>query len=260
MRKLEAVIPALTLGALLVIDLDFAGTVATSGMFAQATAVELIVFAVQIGKTGAILSLKRARNAGFATILDIYGIDVILLPTLLVAFLWTGYEWLPGLLEQIILGWVIGVAMGAFFLASLKTATSMLGAQGLTKVIPLCLATAESGIQFANSATAAASSGGGFDAVMKAALTGRGLLPIASPPLLVDLGAVYILLLLYSTLTWDPGRALLQPRQIFIAVLATGGTAASVVLGSYLSVALPLMLIPPALAIVAVTWVIGHKA
>jgi hypothetical protein len=259
MRKLEAVIPALTLGALLIIDLDFVGTVAFSGMFAQATAVELIVFSVQIGKTGAIVALKRARNAGFATILDIYGIDVILLPALLAAFLWIGYAWIPGLLEQIILGWVIGVAMGAIFLASLKTATSMLGAQSLTKVMPLCLATTEAGIQFANSATAAAATGGGFDAVMKAALTGRGLLPIASPPLLVDLGAVYVLLLLYSTLTWDPSHALLEPRQIFIAVLATGGTAAGVALGLYLSMALPFMLIPPTLAIVAVTWVIGHK-
>lgn len=260
MRKLEAVIPLMTLGALLVIDSDFAFTMAASGMFASATMVEVLVFSVQIGKTGGIMAVKRARNAGFAVILDIYGMDVVLLPILLAAFLWTGYTWIPGVLEQVILGWVIGVAMGATLLASLKTATSMMGAQNLTKVIPLCLATAEAGVQFANSATAASASGGGFDAVMKAALTGRGLLPIASPPLLADLGAVYVLLLLYSTLTWDPSHALLGPRQVLIAVLATGGTGVLVALGSYLSVALLFVLIPPALAVVAFSWVIGHKA
>jgi hypothetical protein len=96
--------------------------------------------------------------------------------------------------------------------------------------------------------------------VAKGALTGYGLVPLASPILLYDLGALYLLMLLYATVGWELGRRAFEPKTLLIAVLATAATVGWVVVGAYQSIALVYMLVPPAFAIAAISWVIGRKA
>jgi hypothetical protein len=260
MNLRDALIPAATTAALLFISSDYLVVLIVSGILARTTLFGLLVFAAQPVKTGVILLVGELRRAGTSDLLDIYGAELLLLPSLTLVYVLFGITQIPVMFVQLILGWIIGVSFAVPVMAAYRVGASMLHSGKLTKVIPSCLIVAEVGILFLNSANAAATSGGSLASVAKGAIGGYSPIGLAGPVIFADLVGVYVLLLLYATLGWEPARKGLGPRPFLVGILATGGTAAWILAVSSFPLPLPFLLVPPALAITAATWLVGREA
>ena len=241
--------------ALLYIDVEYVGALFSSGVLSQATFFELMVVALQVGKTEALFAVPKLRNASGAFVIDFYGADVLALPVLVIAYFVFGGTLIPSLGQELVLGWVLGAsACGLTFLA-FRVGVAMARSDRLTRVVPTCLAAAELGLLLINSADAAATAGRNPGAVIKSALSGYVSFA-ASNPVYFDFAALYMVLLLYATLGWDAGGKV-EPRQIVVAIVATVATAGWAVVASLTGLYPPLMLAPPALAVVVASWGIG---
>ena len=241
--------------ALLYIDLEYVATLFGSGVLAQATFFELMIIALQVGKTEALFAVPKLRNASGAFIVDFFGADVLALPVLVLMYLAFHGTLIPSLAQGLILGWVLGVSACGLVFLSFRVGASMYRADGLTKVVPTSLAAAEVGLLLVNSANSAAVAGGDPGAIIRSALSGYVSFA-ASNPVYFDFAALYMVLLLYATVGWDAGGRV-EPRQIMVAILATGATAGWAVVASLTGLYPPLVLAPPALAVVVASWGIG---
>lgn len=249
--------PALVTLALLAIDLDYVWTLAASGVFSQATWIELLVIGVGVVKTGAMFAFGRLRAAGVAVVLDIYGAELLLLPFVAIAYALFGFAYAPAFVSQLVIGWVIGASTGGLAFTAFRIGRSMFRSEGLAKVIPLAMVSSEAGLLFVNSAVAAGAPGGSIDTIIRSAATGYGAISVTAP-IYFDFAALYVLLLLYATMR-SGGTLAYGPKYVLAAVVATAVTAAWAVAGPQLvAVAPTYRFVPPALAIVAVSWVLGY--
>ncbi|MDG6920252.1 MAG: hypothetical protein JRN44_00645 [Nitrososphaerota archaeon] len=253
MKSKELILPVAAAAALLYIDIEYVGALLGSGILYKATFFELMIVALQVGKTESLLLVPKLRKASGAFVIDFYGADILALPVLVALDLLVGGTLIPALAQGLVLGWVLGVsACGMGFLA-FRVGASMYRSDGLTKVIPTCLATAELGLLFVNSAHSAATSGGDPGAIIRSAFSGY-LSFSSSDPIYLDFAALYLILLLYATVGWAIRAGGVEPRQILVAVAATGATAGWAFVASFTGIYPPLVLAPPALGLVAVSW------
>ncbi len=256
MKAKELVLPVAAAAALVYIDLEYVGALMGSGVLSQATFFELMVVALQLGKTESLFLVPRLRGASGAFVIDFYGADILALPALVLMYFAFGGNLFLALAQGLILGWVLGVSACGLAFVAFRVAASMYRSDSLTKVLPICFAAAELGLLLVNSAHVAATSGGDVGAVIRSAFSGYVSFA-ASDPIYLDFAALYVILLLYATVGWTVRSKAVEPRQILIAIVATGAAAGWAVVASLTGLYPPLVLAPPALGVVAASWGIG---
>ena len=96
--------------ALLALYVNFAEVFVRSDLLKGATTLELGIFLLQFFKVVAISAVRQLRSSPSATVIDIFGAElVVLLPSLVIGNLYFGDAAAPGLMVQILLAWIAGV-------------------------------------------------------------------------------------------------------------------------------------------------------
>ena len=246
-------------GGLLLIDSGYAVYFIQSDILRLATWLELLVFGAQFVKTAFALGVRRVRDGSAALLVDVYGAELLAIPAFLAAILVVGVEPVGALLNQLIRGWMVGVACAGLPYAAFRLGRSMLRSAPLTSVLPSSVAAAEFGVLFVNAASSAAKSHTGLAGVADFALLGRESIASASLPIFAALTDVYAALLLYAVLGMSTNFSLNRGRGLAVSAVATGVTLACTVAFLPWSGSM-LMLVPPSVAVAGVSWWVtrGH--
>lgn len=263
--KYSLVLSITATSALLALYVNFAAVFVQADPLKGATSLESSIFLLQFFKVAAIASIKSLRNSSSATIVDIFGAElVVLLPALVIGNLYFGMESAPALMVQILLAWIAGVMTFGTPLAAYRIAKAMAKGEALVSVLPSMVFLSELMALLVVGANASASSGLGLAGLSRAILlVGGGITSpgtqvvsvTALPPLVI----VYITLILYA----------LSPRDLAIsdqfrgvaglALLATAVTLAGAYEASQFALPLTLTVLPPVLLTSFFMWWITRE-
>lgn len=247
-----------TMAALLFIDANYMVLFAQSDILHLATWFELLVFGMQFVKTGLALGLREFRDGGAAILVDLYGVEILLMPVLLLSVFVVGPAPVGSLLNELLRGWMVGVAFTGLPYAAYRLGRSMLRSGALPNVLPPSVLAAEFGVLFVNASASAAKSQTGLVGVADFALLGKGTITSGSPAIFAALTAAYVCLLLYAVLGLESKLVLSRNRALTMAALATGATLAWVFAFSPFSLPGVLILFPPSVAVAGISWWFGH--
>jgi hypothetical protein len=259
MRDLRILVPLSAVAALLFIYTGFLLTLAQSDVLAGATALELGVFVVQLGKTVAIVSIRRLRHARVSVLVDIYGAEFFAIPVIAIVYLGFGYEGLASVVNQIFQSWVVGVALSGLPYATYRIGRDMRRREPLSGILPASVIVTELELVFAAAATSAAASHVGIAGLAKAVIVPSlqaavgGIIPSGATAF-VPLVVIYTSLLLYSVIYSYPRAGLRENLLLVLAVLVTFATAALILAVAGFVQVLSLLLVPPTFLIAALTW------
>jgi hypothetical protein len=259
MRDLRVLVPLSVMTALLFIYAGFLLTLAQSDVLASATALELGVFVLQLGKTLAIVSIKRLRNARVSFLIDIYGAEFFAIPVIAIVYLGFGYQGLASVVNQIFQSWVVGVAVSGLPYATYRIGRDMHGREKLSGILPASVVVTELELIFAAAATSAAASHSGIAGLAKDVIVPSlqaaigGAIPSGATTF-VPLVVTYTSLLVYSVIYSDPRAGIRENLLLVLAVLVTFATAALILAVSGFVQVLSLLLVPPTFLIAALTW------
>lgn len=258
MKWEEAAPPAAAAAALLFIDAQYMVEFVRSGIIDPAVGFVTFVFLLQVAKTVVIFVFRDLRNAKAAILVDIYGAELLLLPALLVGYLFFDVAVMQRLSDQMLQGWLTGAAFGALPLVAYRVVRGMLKGARLTEVLPTGIVSTELGILLHDGVVSATRAHTGLKGVLDFTLTGNGGRLAASPETFVAAATVYISLLLYALV----GRNLDPPPDLTKALALGGGAtllaAAWVVALSSSSLAMEVVFVPPTLGMATVTWWMTH--
>jgi hypothetical protein len=257
-KGVGAAIPLSVTAALLFIDFRLAAALVGFDIFARATTLELFIFVLQLGKTAAAFVVKELREASPGVLVDYYGADLFVLPLLVGAYLFTRDATVLGAFSQVMNGWVIGVAFAALPFAAYKVGGAMFRSGDVSYVVPSGVVATELGLFFASATSSAVGAHGGLTAIVTSALMGHGGGSASDPGFFAALTVIFVSLLLYAVLGWAESSKVAARPALVIAVLATVACAGWIFASSPFSLPLPYVLLPPTLAIVAVSWWIGR--
>ena len=254
MKRDRAALAVALAGALLFIDANSILAFARSDILQQATSLELLVFSIQVAKALAVLGVKRLRESSPAFIIDVFGADFLLIAALVVTQLFTGVAALASLSDQLLMGWIAGVAIAGLPYAAYRLGRSMLRSGSPSSLLPTAVVVAELSVLFANAASSAATSNAGLAGVSSLTFSGRGTALSGSTAVFVALAAVYVSLLLYTVTGMDTGLSINRNRALGFAILGTTASAALAASTPSLSLPLTLAYLPPTVAVVTVSW------
>ncbi len=250
-------------GSILFLYLNFAFVFLRSDTLSKTAALELAVFALQVGKVSVLGAVKRLRTLNFITVVDILGAELAaLLPLLALDFVLTGSASVLGLMNQVFLGWTAGVIVAGVPFGIYRLAKSMASRGKLTVVLPSALVLSELAVLLLMGADELSSSGGGLGNLARdvllgsSGIVGQGYYKADIPTLLVFV-FLYISLILYALV---PGE---MPRRRFIGVLSLALFATLVTYGvayaaSQISVALVFFVLPSTLIASGTLWWTTH--
>lgn len=244
-------------GGLLLIDSSYAVYFVQSDILRLATWLELLVFGAQFVKTAFALGVRRLRDGSSALLVDIYGAELLAIPAFLAAIFVVGVGPVGALLNQLIRGWMVGVACAGLPYAAFRLGRSMLRSAPLTSVLPSSVVAAEFGVLFVNAASSAAKSHSGLAGVADFALLGRESITSGNIAIFAALADIYAALLLYAVLGMNTSLVLSKGRGLVISAMATGVTLACIVAFLPLSGSM-LMLLPPSVVVAGVSWWVGR--
>lgn len=259
MRGMQILASATGVAAILILAYTYAGALAFSGILSAATWFELFIFGLQLAKAATVLSLKVLRDAPPAVLIDIFGIDLVLLPILILAYLLLGTASIAALAAQLIRAWMTGAGLALLAYSAYWVPRSMLRSARLRTVLPSTMAISGVGITLANSAGSAASQGG-LGGVVTGAIATSGNFFGAGLGTYAALGMIYVSLLLYALVGWSPEPTVRTNYGLIVAILATAGTAGWVISFESLTSYVALILLPPTFLVVALSWWFGHAA
>lgn len=247
-------VPLAAVGSLAFIDANYVYLFMQSNILNQATWFELLVFGVQFVKTGFALVLKDFRDGNPALLVDLYGAEFLLLPVLLPLIFVIGVAPVGGLLNEMIRGWMVGVAFAGLPYAAFRIGRSMLRSGALSAVLPSTIMSAEFGVLFVNATGSAVRSQSGLVGVANFALLGKGTIASGDPAVFGALAVAYVSLLIYAVMGFESKMTLDATR---VLEMGAAGTAATLVLLYALA---PLMLpvvfvlLPPTMFIAVASW------
>lgn len=253
MKWERAVLPVVTTAALLFIDAQFMVKFAQLGFLGFATGFETFIFALQIAKTALVAAVKDLRRASAAVLVDLYGAELLLLPVLLVVYLWLHIGTIPGVVDQLIEGWLVGVAFGGLPLAAYRMGRGMLKGARLADVLPTGMVSAELGVMLINGANSAASAHTGVHGILAFVVPGSGGISASSPEAFVASAAVYASLLLYALLDLHSDPPIDRAKALSLGIGATVLGAGWVAALSTFSIPMDILFLPPTMGI-ATTW------
>ena len=190
--------------ALLALYVNFAEVFVRSDLLKGATTLELGIFLLQFFKVVAISAVRQLRSSPSATVIDIFGAElVVLLPSLVIGNLYFGDAAAPGLMVQILLAWIAGVMTFGTPLATYRLARAMVRGESLVSVLPSAVFLSELMILLVAGANAAAASGMGLAGLSRSILlAGTGVAQagaqVAGATTLPPLVILYVSLLLYA--------------------------------------------------------------
>jgi hypothetical protein len=244
--------------ALLLLYLSFALTFAQSGVATGATGLELGIFVLQFGKMVVIASVGRLRNTRFVNVIDVLGIEiVIMLPALAIATVFFGVHSAPSLVNQTFLAWVAGVASFGSPYAIYRLTRAMYLGETLIVVLPSAILLSE--ILIVIIAGASIASGTGLQGFSRGILlVGAGISTTAAHidelTLLLPLSILYVSLLLYSVAPLDAVQLGRLRGPAGLAVLATALTYAGAYAASEFALALTYLVLPATILTVSLIW------
>lgn len=257
MRWQRAAVPLGTAIALLYIDLQFALVVARFDIIAQATALELGVFGLQIVKTFAALALKRVRRASLGFLVDFYGAELLVLPFPALYYFLTHAAWAVNAITQVITGWMVGAAFATIPFVAYRISRAMLRSEDLMAVLPTGVIAAEVGVLFAG--VGGTLGKGGLGGLLGGALGGRvGTTISIRLPVYAATTVVIFCLLVYALL--DRGEL---PSGTVNQAIAIGIAGTLICAGWILGLgpsapSLLVLLVTPTVCIAAISWWIGR--
>lgn len=258
MRGVRLAVPVATAVAILFIDFDYVGVLVFSGILAATTWLELLIFGLQFGKTAAFLTIRDMRQASLPVLIDLYGTDLAVLPLLVIAYFAFDSRLILTAASQLFIGWIAGVAPAAMAYSAYRIGKMMSRSRPLSAVLPSSFVAAEVGVLFLSSANSAAALQSGLEGVVRSVIVTQGGNAVASVPILVSLGIVYVSTLLYATLGLGAKAVARANQALLLAVLATFFTGGYVLaFGSFTPVVV-FILLPPTFTIVGVLWWAGR--
>lgn len=258
MKGTQAAVALSTIAPLLFIDANFIRVLVGSGILAKATTLELVVFSLQFGKSGVLVAFGRFRAASMAFLVDVYGAELLVLPVLLIVYLAFHVPGMPQLAVEVVRGWIVGVSIAGLLYSAARLGIGMVRSESLTTVMPLGMVTVELGVLLTGGTSAASAAHAGLAGVATFTFFQRGSVSAASPYVFAAVAVVYVSLLLYGVLGWDPQQSVERNRAIALAAGATAAAAALIYSASLTLLPIDLVVIPPTLAAVASAWWIAH--
>jgi hypothetical protein len=244
--------------ALLSLYLNFASTFAQPGVLSGATKLELGVFVLQFGKIVVILSGGRLRNTRFVNIIDILGIEiVILLPALAIATVFFGVHSAPALVNQTFLAWIAGVATFGSPYAIYRLTRAMYLGETLVVVLPSAIFLSE--VLVVITAGASMASKTGLQSLLRGILlVGAGISTTGAQTngltLLFPLSILYVSLLFYALAPLNAVKLEGLRGPAGLAVLATALTYVGAYAASEFALALTYLVLPTTILTVSLIW------
>lgn len=254
----KTAVPISTAAALILIDASYIFAFLQTGILASATALELLVFGVQIIKTVVIFLVKGLRNSEPATLVNIYGAELFILPFLAAAYFFVGAAPIGTVLNQFILGWMVGVAFVGLPYAAYRIGRGMLYSGSLATLLPSTIVVSELGVSLSNAASQAATAKIGLAQVADFAFFGEGKVSSESPEIFVALATVYVSSIIYATMGLDSKHDIDGRIALSLAAIGTGASLAWIFSLSFLTLSIVLVYLPPVLAIATVSWWFGR--
>lgn len=246
--------------ALLALYVEFAQLFAQSDLLKGATSLELGIFLLQLFKVVAIASVRRLRESPSATIIDVFGAElVVLLPSLVIANLYFGVQSAPGLMTQILLAWIAGVMTFGTPLATYRLARAMVRGEALVSVLPSAVFLSELMVLLVAGARAAAASAQGLEGLSRSILlAGTGVAQagaqVAGATSLPPLVILYVSLLLYALSPGDQAHTAALRGVAALALLGTAVTLAGTFEAAQLAVSFTLVVLPSVLLSASLMW------
>ncbi|GEM_PF-6662311 len=258
--KYGLVVPLAAAAALLALYLNFVLVFVQANLLRGATTLELGIFALQAVKIAAAVGVRQIRNAPIVNVVDILGAElVILLPVLVISDLAFGDVSAPGVMVQILLGWIAGATAFGTPFATYRLTRSMIRGGSLVTILPGAVFLSEVMVLLVAGANSASASGLGLEGLSRAILlVAAGVAAVgaqvagstALPPLVI----LYVSLLLYAVAPGDSGQGGRIRTLLALALLATAVTFGVTYAASQLGVPLTYIVLPPALLTVTLAW------
>jgi len=260
------VLVSLTAAAsLLFLYVSFVQVFIGEDLLSGATAIELGIFFLQFFKVVAMVFVRRLRDSRMVNLVDIFGAElVVLLIGLMISDLFLGFQAAPGLMVQILLAWIAGIATFATPFAIYRFARAMTRGEVLLAVLPSGVFLSEFMLLLAAGANAAAASGLGLAGLSRtmllvgASLSASGA-KIAGVTALPPLAIFYVSLLLYALAPPAAGEWRLRGMAA-LALLATVVTYGCVYVASWFTANLAYVILPPTLIAATLMWWTAREA
>ncbi len=258
--KYDRLVPLSTAAALSVLYLSFVYSFARSDLLQNATALEQVIFVLQVGKIIVIMSVSKLRNARFVNIVNILGAEVVVaLPALAIANVALGDQATSTLLSQIFLGWIAGAAVSVSPYSVYRLTISMIRRESLVVVLTSGVLLSELMLLLQAGTTSAQASGQGIAGLSRTIiLVGGGAVTsgvqTAGLVTLAPLSVLYVSLLLHSL---SPSEGVKPSKFAVIAglaVLATAITYSGTYLALLLATRFAYLVLAPTLLTAALVW------
>lgn len=257
--KYALFIPLAAASALAFLYLDFAYTLAASGIFSRATPLEFGILGIQVGKVAVISSTKRLRNIRLINYINIAGAELpFLLLGLLLAYLDLGSHSIANLMNQVFLAWVAGVTIAGAPYGIYRLTRGMRNKERLAVVLPSAVFLSELIVLLLVGARLSATSGSGLVGLSRAillysvGLAGKGVLTLDSYTLVV-FAILYVSLILHALLPADLDSSSVT-RASALALFASIITYSAAYLSSGFSVPMLYFVLPPTMLSAGLIW------
>ncbi|MDG6985335.1 MAG: hypothetical protein JRM73_01130 [Nitrososphaerota archaeon] len=241
-------------GALGFIDANYVYLFLHSNILNQATWFELLIFGVQFVKTGVALAFKDFRDGDPALLVDLYGAEFLIIPVAFALIFVVGAAPVGALLNELIRGWMVGVAFAGLPYAAYRIGRSMLRSGTLSTVLPSAIMAAEFGVLFVNATSSAVASQSGLIGVADFALLGKGTIASGDPWVFGALSVLYASLLIYAVMAFESRVTLSATRALEMGAAGTGATLVLAYAFSPLALPIVFVLLPPTMFIAAASW------
>ena len=228
------------------------------GAFFPSDALEALILWMQLAKLAAILSVKRLRTAKFTNILNLWAVDILVVPVLIGLTISNGNHAFITLAGEVFLSWASAVLLVFPAFAIYKVTAMVRGRASLTTVLPSATS-AFALLVFLVAAAAQSAPNAGLSGLAKAIPSAIKDVSVASSPEVSITGTLlYLGLVTYAAGQWREGTTGNQLDSVFIIALV--GTAAA--LGwAYLAQLSDNALLDfgiPSLAVAAIVWLVAR--
>jgi hypothetical protein len=197
--------------------------VAAQGFLANAGAFQIGMILLQTLKLAVILSFRRLREGNMVMIFDIFSIELLILPLLVLAGLLTGDTSISGLEFNLFSTWPLSLALAFVPFAGYRVVRGMKRDELASSVIPgavLVTGLAAFSAQVVSTPAAQAGSVDFTRALVGGLVSAAGTIPplFLDPVLAVALPVLYVSLVVYAAIGRTPSGASLGPALLIALV------------------------------------------
>ena len=257
--KYALFIPLAAAFSLAFLYVDFAYTLAVSGVFSRATPLELSILGIQVGKVAIISSVKRLRNMRLINYINVAGAELpFLLLGLLLVYLDLGSHSIANLMNQVFLAWVAGVTIAGAPYGIYRLTRGMWNRERLSFVLPSAIFLSELIVLLLVGARLTATSGSGLVGLSRAillysvGLAGKGVLTLDFYTLII-FAILYVTLILHALLPADLDSNSVT-RASALALFASVITYSAAYLASEFSIPMMYIALTPTLLAAGLIW------